>query len=688
MVKKYRLRALLLLAALSVNPAIFAEKSGVFYDEDDDQEEVSVEKKPTKDTDYKFFGRVVQDAWIWRKPLFFGNDKDDEYSYMKSKVEGGVRVKHGEKNHDKPMGEAVVLFASDTYWQYQNPYTPMTHEVVTSSALGGVVMADKHRHTSIVPMVFMKEGWYKINLDTVTDLFKSFPVSIQAGFFFYEIGRGLALGHHGDLATTHGGWEGRSGNSRYPYMPPGVLIRTELSKNFSFDLYYNKWRSNNADISSTGVLAPVYQNRVDWGTIYRGKDKDRDTFAVRGDFSLNPAGKGKLAVQPYFIYTRAPELPIESEADSKARLGTVGCMTEWDSNGWNINVEFAGQFGKQQMFAWDRNTIGLERDLATGNVKETYSHLRLAAAGANHDAISAGKKAAMDDRVMKAASLPANRTLASNGKQLVDGVGPVTQSGMTVYNSNYWGNPRIRPAYNINYSGLLGVADVVYTFKDIPLKTAFAVAYIGGDSYPFNTENGSNQEQSKSYKAFICQRPAYAGKNVESIMIFQQPAILRPVNIVNRRLLGENNLNDLSNLQFIGANVIWSPLASKKLSIKPNVLMFWETAQLKKWDATAQHPDAAIRKSLTSMGVTGWYGEQDASKFLGVEVNAIINYELFKNFNYYFKGFMFNPGQLFKDLNGQPNMYGLRVNPDGTRKVIMAGTDFAFGCNTGFQFKF
>lgn len=686
MVKKYTSKALLLLAALAVAPAIFAERPTAVHD--DDEVEVSVKKEAKKDFDLKFVGRVAQDAWIWQKPLFFGKDTNDAFWYMKSKVEAGVQVKHGEKIHDKPMGEAAVVFGSDTYWQYQNPYTPMTHEVVTSSALGGVAMADKHRHTTIVPMVFMKEGWYKINLDTVTDLFKSFPVSVQAGFFRYEIGRGIALGYHGDLSNTYAGWEGRSGNSRFPYMPPGVLIRGEMSKNFSFDLYYNKWRSNNADLGSSGMLSPVFQNRLDWGTIYRGKDKDRDTFAVRGDITLNPAGKGKLAVQPYFIYTRAPELPIESEADSKARLGTVGCMTEWDSSGWNVNVEFAGQFGKQQMFAWDRNTIGLERDGATGNVKETYSHLRLAAAGANHVAISAGKKAAMDDRVLKAASLPANRTLASNGKQLIDAAGAVVQNGMAVYNSNYWGNPRIRPAYNINYSGLMGVADVAYSFKEIPLKAAVAVAYIGGDSYPYNTENGSNQEQSKSYKAFITQRSAYGGKNVESIMLFQQPAILRPTNIVNRKLGAENNFLDIANLQFIGADVVWSPLDSKKLSIKPCVLGFWEVAQVKKWDANAQHPETAIRNSLKAMGVTGWYGEQNASKFLGVEMNAIINYQLFKGCKYYFKGFMFKPGQLYADLNGQPNIQGVRANTDGTRKVIMQGTELAYGCNSGFEYKF
>ena len=111
MVKKYSSKALLLLAALSVTPAIFAERPRAVHG--DDEEVSSVEKYDAKkDYSYKLVGGVKQDAWIWQKPLFFGNDPDDAYWYMRSKAEIGVVAKHGEKAHGKPMGEASVVLGS------------------------------------------------------------------------------------------------------------------------------------------------------------------------------------------------------------------------------------------------------------------------------------------------------------------------------------------------------------------------------------------------------------------------------------------------------------------------------------------------------------------------------------------------------------------------------------------------
>lgn len=653
-------------------------------------------EKPTKkeksglaDIEVKLGGRVRQDFFLWERPFMFGTDSDDVGWYFRSKVEVGVKAKQGKNTYGSPVAEAAIKLASYTFWQANNSYDRQTREVITLGALDGAATGDRHSHIDIVPRIYLEEAWYKINFGVLLDALKSHPISLMVGYFPYIVGRGLSLGVHEDLAHTHAGWQGEGGFTRFPSMPPGILVRGHLTDNVSWDLYYNKWRANNYDLER--IYAPVYTNRIDWPSIYRGKDKDRDTFVVRADVKNVSDDGGKLAVQPYFIYTRAPELPIESDADSKARLGTVGCMSEWSKSGWNINVEVAGQYGTQELFAWDRNTIGLARDTATGNVQERYSHLRLANAGANADQISAGSRAPVTVGISAAANLPINRVPARNGKELLNAAGApvVAPNGQTVYNSNLWGSPRIRPNYKVNYGGLMGLADVVYNFEEKPLRAAFAAGYIGGDQYPYNTEQTSNLEQDKKYNAFIAQRAFYAGKNVHSIMILEQLVVPRPTNIVNRLLYSESNYRDYSNLQFLGTSFVWNPLSKKeKMAIEPNIIGFWEVSQLKKWDMNGRHPDATIRGLLSQNGVKGWMSDQNASKFLGIEFNTILTYKILSNCSFYWKGWLFKPGQLYEDLKGQPSSFGRRKNPDGSSVILTQGTMPSWGFYTGIDYKF
>lgn len=675
-------KAFLLGAALcAMQPIVEARLADASREPADEVSMADQAKAALNDFDIKFGGRVKQDFFLWEKPFLFGADKDEVAWYLRSKIEAGVKVQQGKKVYGKPATEAAIKFSAYGYWQGNDAYDSHTKETISLAALDGATTGDRHWHRDIMPRVYLEEGWYKLNFGAFVPALEDHPISLTVGYFPYIIGRGLSLGVHNDLANTYAGWEGLSRYTRFPSMPPGILVRGQVSENFTWDIYYNKWRANNYALER--LYAPVYQNRLNWPSVYRSKDKDRDTIALRADLRVRPSESGKLDFQPYLIYTRAPELPVEFEADSKARLGTVGCMSEWDNNGWNINVEMAGQFGTQEMFAFDRNTVVLEKDGATGNVQEKFTHLRLG----NQ---ATGSKAAVTTELLGIANLARNRTLERNGQQLQTATGAsYVQNGQAVFNSNLWGNPRIRPTYKLNYSGLMGLADVAYSFKKTPLKAAASVGYIGGDKYPYNTEEGSNREISKSYKGFIAQRGFYSGKNVHSIMILEQLVVPRPTNIVNRLLYAENNYRDYSNLQFVGTNVVWYPLAQKeKLSIEPNILGFWEVSDLKKWDMNAQHPDDVIRAQLARAGITGWMSDKNASKFLGTELNTMVTYNIFKNCSFCWKGWIFKPGQLYYDLKGQPNAFGRRKNPDGSNVILTQGTDASWGFYTGIDYKF
>lgn len=655
----------------------------------------SIESKGDKNFDVKLCGRVREEFFYWDKSLFFGADNDDVIQYFRSKVELGAAVKQGSSSGSL-LSEGVVKLGAYNYWLVNNTHDRPVTETTTLGAFSGtgsarpVVTGDAHFHTDIVPRISLEEAWYKINFGSFVNVLKDHPISLKAGYFAYTVGRGLTLGTMSDLGPIYSGWAGQGAFVRYPFTPPGILLQGKLSDSLSWDLYYSKGRSNDGDFNRK--YAPAYANRLNGAAAYSpphlGKGKDRDIFSARLDLSTS-LQSAKFNFQPYFVYTDAPVLPVEFDADSKASFSTVGMMTEFDTKGFNVNIEVAGQFGTQQMFACDRNIVLLGRDTATGNVQEQFSHVRLS------NAVS-GDSAPVVAGLTGVVNLDGNRGVAQNGLQLRTAAGvPVTipMNGVqtNVMNSNLWGNQRIRPAYKLNYGGLMGLADVAYNFASSPLKVAAAVGYIGGDKYPFN------EEKDKTYKTFITQRSMYTGREVKSIMIFEQQQMLRPTNMVYRLQAAETNQRDYTNLQFVGTSATWYPFKNKnKLSIQPNIIGFWEVSQLKKWDKNAQFNlpnDAAnqakIRSMLASKEIVGWESDQDASKCLGIELNTYLNYQIFDNCNCYLVGWVFKPGQLYKDLEGQPiNSFGKRATASGGTKMLGQGSMASVGFYTGIDYKF
>lgn len=673
--------------------AIFGSSSLLLCDEDEESELLQHESRrfekkiPVKDFELRHKGRVKQDFFFYQRPFLFGSDSNDSLHYFRNLIELGMHAKQGMKTFGDVLSEAAINFKAYNYWQQNNVYDRYEPITVSSAALDGVATADSHTHTTLVPHIFLEEGWVKINFGTFCKKLEENPVSLTIGYFAYQVGRGIALGKKEDLSVTTIGWGGDFGATRFPMQPSGILIRGQIAENFSVDLYFNKWRSNN-DLS-TKTYGPVYQNRLNWPSIYRGKDKDRDTVAVRADLKVQ-AGEGDVAFQPYFTYTRAPELPIEFVADSKARLGTVGMMTDWNHPRIDFNVEFAGQFGSHKVLAFDRNVISLQRDATTGYVQEVYSHIRSGAA-------DAGAPVPVTTAVRDAIRRPENLTSDRNGREVMVGVNPLLVNGRHVFNSSRWGQPRIRDEFKINYSGLMGMMDVAYKFEDLPIKAAIGVGYIGGDSYPFNTENGDspatalqrNQGIDKSFKGFVPQRESYRGKEIHSLIVFDRQSLLRPTDLVNTTLVSSFNFRDLSNLTLLGTNVVWYPLSEKnKLSIEPNVIAFWEASPPKKWDKSAVHPNAAIRESLERSGIKGWLSKDKASPFLGTELNIFIEYEVMSGCKLSFRGWLFKPGQLYRDIEGTPNSISRRRNKDGTTFFYQFGSQATYGFYTGAEYKF
>jgi hypothetical protein len=511
------------------------------------------------------------------------------------------------------------------------------------------------------------------------------------------------------MAVDYLGWPGEGRYTRYPHMPPGVLFRIAFAKDWIADLYWMKWTSVSGDLEDT--LAPTRAQRLDVGP-ERGVNKDRSNYVLKFDYlPEQETPLGKLHLQPYLVYTRAPEQSIELEADASAYLTTVGAMVDCTRGNWNVNVEVAGQLGHQNVYPLDRNVKVLQ------NGSAVFSHVfldgplsnRRASVGKTHAAASVATGIfKQTDELEYWINATKNRALSQQGQKITDNGGGNVQApvggGTNIYNANTFGNARFRPGYRLDYQGFMAFADVSYTFDQWPYKLTTAAGYISGDNYPYNDENNH------TYHGFVPMRSRYTGYSMDNFLIFDRLVIPRPLNIANRTMYAYNNLKNLSNLQFLGIGLTWYPYHDRtKGYCTANLWGLWEVAHLKAWDRYGHHPDLNIDNQIAlerarlgfpgvprekstptavPTGNTGWLSGKDASRMLGVEIDVRATYNFLDNASGYALLCLFMPGQLYRDLEGQPNVTTRRVDAQGLSHYDSLGSEPAFAAVVGFNCKF
>ena len=278
-------------------------------------------------------------------------------------------------------------------------------------------------------------------------------------------------------------------------------------------------------------------------------------------------------------------------------------MFDFYHKGWSVNAEVAGQFGHQQVYAIDRNEIIVYND--AGTLKQVYSKVLLDAAYA--PVASAAVVFASDCDY---------KGVAQNGA-----------SDNTYTNAT----DRFRDEYRIDYRGYMALMDVAYMFEKHPLKVAGAAGYISGDHYPYNTE------KSKRYRGFIPYGDHdYIGKDVQSWIMLYLRYVPRPTDYSTRLGYAQNNVDDTSNLQHLGASAMYQPFNNDRMIVGSNVLWFWESQAPKRY-------------------YSGAFSTQNVSKFLGTEVNFYGVYKPIDALVLRGVAGIFFPGDLYKDLEGVAN---------------------------------
>jgi hypothetical protein len=260
-----------------------------------------------------------------------------------------------------------------------------------------------------------------------------------------------------------------------------------------------------------------------------------------------------------------------------------------------------------------------------------------------------------------------------------------------LYNANvpFGAGRRFRPRYELDCRGFMAMADLSYTNPSRSLTLACAAAHISGADYPHN------KEQSQRYGGFIPFRDAnYEGRIVKSYAVLAARKIARPENFSDNLMYAPNNFA-ATNLQYLGLGCVWRPYADRnRLQIESNALYFWEDVPPYAWDTYKERDfgnskiNGIWSKAQADLHFTGYQTAERASKRMGLELNTVLTWRPVKNLELRTLLATYLPGQLYRDIEGTPNAYTVRVDADGETHLESLGHHIPFGCMVRLTYYF
>ena len=582
----------------------------------------------------------------------------NQNEYFKQTVDLTFDVAYGKEKYGYTAAEFFLDLRHKGVWGKALSYADKDNGAISPNS---VRLSDSvfgaHAHTSGKPLIWYKDAWLQFSWNAVFGLETDKIHTFKAGWFPFEMGRGIALGGVYGLNKENLGL--------YSYAEdkaaPGLLLHGDLIKDrLTYDLYFSRFEERSKSLSDT--VASVKRHRVDLapsGHIWRGINKDDDLFAGRVQWNpcKNHETFGTVMVEPYAFYNAASDQTVEIAPDARTTWGSYGVMLEHEVNGFEWGFETAFNYGKQHLFNIDRNTTELKRD-ANGFIIERYTHI----------VDGTDSKVPVTANSQKAAAvILANQSYTTN----------VAIPGYPTYFSK---TGRYRPAFDNHFGGWMAVADMGYTFEKLDLKVALGYSYASGDVDP------TIDERNKTFSGFVGLHEYYTGKRVRSVIMLDERLTRRPQAISAGQLDPKAGDFTFTDLQTVGISATWTPKCFiKDLSINPNLIGFWKAKPGYAFVATPTHQKHYGVGSLT----------EKAASYMGTEFNVCTKFSMLKDLNFFANAAVFAPGAYYNSVKGvsvDARLFSdIEDDPRNDIKDALnfrLGSDTAFHLNMGIEFKF
>lgn len=620
-------------------------------------------------------GSIAKISHVFQDATYLLNREiPDQNEYFKHNLDLFFDVKFGQEKFGHPAIELFTDLRHKGVWGKQAVFADKYE--AGSVGIANVKLSESvfgsHSHGTGKPLVYVKDGWLQMSLNAIFGVESVNIHTLKLGWFPFELGRGIALG------SMYGANKEILGLFSYSddKSAPGILLSGSLVKDVvSYDLYYAKFEERSKSLADT-----LNSDKKHWigrrSSPWRGINKDDELFAARIRFKSPEKFEnfGSLELEPYFFINEASDQKIEIAPDTKTELGATGIAVEYSISNFEIGGEAAFNFGKETVEAIDRNVARITRipgtnaagqTDASNQLAEVYSHIK------DNNAIAYATKS--NNNIVFQSGVENLSGNLPNTNPTVGGVQPGSNQLRSTTDADREGN-RFRPRYVNNFNGWMAVVDAAYNFEDVNLKVAAAYGYATGDTNPHVIE------QTKDFRGFVGLHEWYAGKRVKSIILLDERNLKRPVSLPADQSAASAVDLSFSDLQHFGLSLEWKPkLKDKILVINPNALAFWKTHTSKKYDP-----------------VTGRSTNEDASKFMGTELNLVTKYSPLKDLSIFANFAVFTPGKFFEDVKGtklEGDYFETFIPEDAQADAddesrFRLNTSTAVHMNIGFEYRF
>ncbi len=634
------------------------------------------------DNEFSIGGKAKVEHYYDKNSALLNDRVFDENNYFKHTVDMNFDFVYGKEKFDHKAVEMYLNARHKGVWGRSQSYADRASSSVDESSVRiGDAVTGQHNHATGKLLPWISEAWLMASFNAMLGVKSENVHSIKLGWFPFELGRGIALGS----------WYGSNreifalyANDKEDKFAPGINISGQLIKNkLAYDLYYSRHDEHGKSLSDTiGIVRSHWLDRRT--TPWRGINKNDDVFAGRLKWkAFKNDCCGTLDLEPYAYYNNGRDQYVEIEPDAQMKFGAYGLNAEYAKSNFEFGAEAAVNYGKEKLVAIDRNKVVIESN--DGVLTQYYDHIVIPGgadtpmtyrAANNYSKPPMAIKNAANDVFVKAYTGSANGVTIGGGLYN-DGIPAGTAAGNAVaYNTATSAN-RFRPAFTNKLEGWMFVTDAAYKLPEYKLKLAIAYGYASGDANPHENE------VNKTYKGFVGMNEGYCGKRVPSIFLLDQRLLKRPTSLTENsdELVADMAFTDL---HLAGLGATWTPsCGGKVISINPNAVFFWKDHESKK-------------VNITGTGVNDWEASttQNASKYMGYELNLVTECEMLKDLKIFGKFATFIPGAYFKDITGVPldGDYWAKVSkfkPAGySSKDFRLGHDIAYHMNLGMEYKF
>lgn len=586
----------------------------------------------------KFGDCVFTLSGKYRPESFFGENLSD--LNKSNSLDTVIRSQHvfdGNLDVKCPSTEFFVTFRNRAIWG-NTESTARTTQAETE-LFEGVW----RKHTHGIPYNFprIREIWLQFNINEPFALPINDTHKFTIGAFPFQLGRGIALGDAYAVGPDFLGFYTDNAIDQYAY---GAMFDGDFVPGIAHYAFYAAMLQNKTTSLADNSKFIRLQESGYFDNPERGFGHVNFVAAMKVNAELFNGPMGRLAIEPYAMYTADPEQCIEYPADSSTKMGTLGMATEYYGPSWEGGFDCAFNIGRQNVRPWDRNKIEVEN--RCGNIVMVNTHIVNAANTKERIAFIPGS----ESQGIIIATNRAAQCEALNGNiigTVTDSTCPLVPVGTELQNAAN----RFRNKSCNSLSGWMMVSDAMYNVYPKCFAFGGTLGVASGDADP------NMDTTDRHYKGFISLQEGYTGKRIKSAIVLPG-RVVRPmgaphVNMLQSPSKYPRKASGFNNLVFGGATVNWSPCCFKgAVSIKPNVLAFWQ------YDGTNKY-DAYQRKEINC----------PASKFLGTELNAFMDYSMSKNLRLFVVLGVFVPGQHFCDIKGKP------LNSDQARKLEKIGVN-------------